>query len=54
MAYYHNKPVFLINQLKNIELSGWIMSCATEIFTDFDTLKKWLFEEHKNYYELLG
>ncbi len=35
MAYYHNKPIYLINQLNNIELSGWIMSCATEIFPDF-------------------
>lgn len=44
MAYYHNKPVYLINQLKNIELSGWIMSCATEIFTDFKSMQKRLLE----------
>ncbi len=39
MAYYYNKPVYLINQLDNIGLSGWIMSCATEIFVDFDGLQ---------------
>lgn len=39
MGYYFNKPVYLINQLKDIELSGWIMSCATEIFPNFDALK---------------
>ena len=44
MAYYYNKPVYLINQLEDIELSGWIMSCATEIFTDFDTMKNRLLE----------
>ena len=44
MAYYYNKPVYLINQLEDIELSGWIMSCATEIFTDFDTMKNRILE----------
>ena len=39
MAYYFNKPVYLINQLDGVELSGWIMSCATEIFTDFKSLQ---------------
>jgi len=41
MAYYYNKPVYLINQL-NVpnQLSGWIMSCATEIFTDFNSMQK--------------
>jgi hypothetical protein len=44
MAYYHNKPIYLINQLINIELSGWIMSCATEIFTEFKSMQKRLFD----------
>ncbi|MFC1593509.1 hypothetical protein ACFL3O_01075 [Candidatus Neomarinimicrobiota bacterium] len=44
MAYYYNKPVYLINQLNDIELSGWIMSCATEIFTDFNSMQKRLLE----------
>lgn len=39
MAYYHNKPIYLINQLNVEDLSGWIMSCATEIFTDFKTMQ---------------
>ena len=41
MAYYYNKPLYLINQL-NIpnQISGWIMSCATEIFTDFESMQK--------------
>ena len=44
MAYYYNKPVYLINQLNDIELSGWIMSCATEISTDFSSMQKRLLE----------
>ncbi|MFC1566147.1 hypothetical protein ACFL4B_04345 [Candidatus Neomarinimicrobiota bacterium] len=44
MAYYYHKPVYLINQLNDIELSGWIMSCATEIFTDFNSMQKRLLE----------
>jgi hypothetical protein len=44
MAYYYNKPIYLINQLDDIGLSGWIMSCATEIFTDFNSMQKRLIE----------
>jgi hypothetical protein len=44
MAYYYNKPIYLINQLDDSELSGWIMSCATEIFTDFNSMQKRLIE----------
>lgn len=44
MGYYFNKPVYLINQLDNMEMSGWIMSCATEIFPNFETMKKRLIE----------
>ena len=44
IAYYHHKPVYLINQLNNIDLSGWIMSCATEIFTDCKSMQNRLLE----------
>ncbi len=45
MAYYYNKPVYLINQLKMPnQLSGWIMSCATEVFKDFESMQKRLLE----------
>ncbi len=45
MAYYHNKPVYLINQLNMPnQLSGWIMSCATEMFTGFNSLQNRLLE----------
>ena len=39
---------FLVNQLPLSDLSGWIMSCATEIVTDFDRLKKILHNKYSN------
>ena len=39
IGYYFNKPVYLVNQLEDMELSGWIMSCATEVFSDLESLK---------------
>ena len=44
MGYYFNKPIYLVNQLDNMKISGWIMSCATEIFTDFASMKNRLLE----------
>lgn len=44
MAYYRSKPIYLINQLSNLELSGWIMSCATEIFTELKSMQKKLLD----------
>jgi len=44
MGYYFNKPIYLVNKLKDMELSGWIMSCATEIIPDFESLKSRLIE----------
>lgn len=44
MAYYQSKPIYLINQLSNLELSGWIMSCATEIFTELKSMQKKLLD----------
>lgn len=45
MAYYHNKPVYLINQLDMPnQISGWIMSCATEVFPDFESMQNRLLE----------
>jgi len=48
LAYYNHKPIFLVNRLPLSDLSGWIMSCATEIVTDFDRLKKILHNKYSN------
>ncbi|MFQ6677202.1 MAG: hypothetical protein ACE5D0_02675 [Fidelibacterota bacterium] len=47
MAYTINKPVYLVNQVPQEKFSGWIMSCATEIFPDFSTLKSFLLETYR-------
>tara|TARA_B100001996_G_C18582573_1_gene562835 strand:- start:316 stop:780 length:465 start_codon:yes stop_codon:yes gene_type:complete len=39
MAYYKKIPIFLVNRMQNHEISGWIFSCATEVFDSFDELK---------------
>ena len=47
-AYYHGKPIYLINKLGINDLSGWVMSCATEIVNDFDSLKVLLKNKYHN------
>jgi len=42
LAYDCQKPVYLINKLPEADLSGWIMACSTEIFSDFDQVKSFL------------
>ena len=47
MAYWVDRPVFLINQLPVDKLSAWISSCSTETFDSFDALKDALLKEYK-------
>ncbi len=47
-AYYHNKPIYLVNKLNINDLSGWIMSCATEIVNDIESLKVLLNNRYYN------
>ena len=47
-AYYHEKPIYLVNKLPIYDLSGWIMSCATEILDDFESLKVILKNKYHN------
>ena len=47
-AYYHNKPIYLVNKLPINDLSGWVMSCATEIVNDFESLKVLLKNKYHN------
>lgn len=46
LAFELNKPVYLINRLPLMDLSGWIMACSTEIFDDFDQLKEFLIKHY--------
>ena len=47
-AYYYDKPIYLVNKLPINDLSGWIMSCATEIVNDFESLKVVLNNKYNN------
>ena len=47
-AYYHGKPIYLVNKLPINDLSGWIMSCATEMVNDFESLKVILKNKYHN------
>ena len=47
LAYESNKPVFLINKIPKVDLSGWIMACSTKIFNDFDSLKPYLLDKYR-------
>ncbi len=42
MAYHSDIPVYLVNRVPIEDFSGWIMACSTEIFHDFETLKRFL------------
>ncbi|HIC39733.1 MAG TPA: hypothetical protein EYO79_09750 [Candidatus Marinimicrobia bacterium] len=46
MAYYKNVPVYLVNQVPIEDLSGWIMSCSTDIFNTFTELKSHLIKTY--------
>jgi hypothetical protein len=46
LAFHSATPVYLVNQLKPEELSGWIMACSTERFNDFDALKQFLIQKY--------
>ena len=47
-AYYHDKPIYLVNKVPINDLSGWIMSCATDIVNDFGSLKVLLKNRYHN------
>ena len=38
MAYWENKPIFLVNKLP--DLSAWISSCSSRTYDSFGSLKK--------------
>ena len=48
LAYYKRKPIYLVNHLPITDLSSWIMSCATDIINDFESLKKLLYHKYHN------
>ena len=39
LAYYLQKPIYLVNHVPLDDLSSWIFSCATEVFDSFEDMK---------------
>jgi len=46
LAYRLGKPVYLVLAMPRASASGWILAAATEVFGDFDQLKRFLAEKH--------
>lgn len=42
VAHLHNIPVYLVTSVPPSSLSSWVVGCATEVFPDFDSLKRYL------------
>lgn len=46
MAHRRGVPVYLVAGMPREQISGWILGCATHVFTDFDELKTFLSVRH--------
>lgn len=46
VAFEHNIPVYMVTDKLKAEISGWILGCTTEIFSDFNELKKFLKQKY--------
>lgn len=42
LAYRRGIPVYFVSAVPVDQVSGWILGCATEVFRDFDGLKRHL------------
>lgn len=42
LAYRRKIPVYLVTEVPYEAMSGWVLSCAEEVFQDFDSLKAFL------------
>lgn len=47
LAYRLNKPVYLVLGMPRESASGWVLAAATEVFEDFDQLRRFLREEYQ-------
>lgn len=41
-AYRRGIPVYMVAGMPREQISGWILGCATEVFSNFDELKQFL------------
>ena len=46
-AFYRNIPVYMVAGESLEKISGWILSCTTEIFSNFAQLKEFLIRKYR-------
>ena len=39
MAYWFNKPIYMVNSLPIEDVSSWVFSCTEYVFSNFEDLK---------------
>ncbi len=44
MAYYHSKPVYMVCEIPLENVSGWILACASQIYSSMEDLKAHIFK----------
>ena len=47
MARYTGKPVYLVTKMDIQEIPGWVLGCATRLFSSFDDLKTFLLQNYR-------
>ena len=45
LAYRLGKPVYLVLGMPRAAASGWVLAAATEVFEDFDSLRRFLLKQ---------
>jgi hypothetical protein len=46
LAHRRGLPVYLVTELPVTEVSGWMLGCATEVFTSFEELRAYFAANH--------
>ncbi len=46
MAFWYKIPVYMITEIPVEKMSSWVVGCTTELFYDFDSLKKYLMNRY--------
>ncbi|MBI4534935.1 MAG: hypothetical protein HY708_01565 [Ignavibacteriae bacterium] len=42
IAKYFSKPVYIVTAMPHHDIPGWVLGCATQLFSSFDELKSFL------------
>lgn len=47
MAKYFGKPVYVVTEMRPVEIPGWILACSTRLFSNFYELKAFLKRKYR-------